>query len=190
MIGRYPVPSLGGQVVPVMTFPVLGSQGGFAGVVLAGLDAGRLGQALPAATDRTDPQIGVFLQDGTLLARGRNARLTHARLEAEWLPEPVAGGGGERVLPRAVSPPGTVVVTARVPGFDLLLAGEAESAPEPVVTVSRLVRFAALLLGSSLIAALLLAWRRLPRLGPASTPAAATPSAMPRTRSPAEPQQP
>jgi signal transduction histidine kinase len=166
VIGRYPVPALGGQVVPVLTYPILGPQGGFAGIVFAGLDPARLSQALPAVNGFDEPQIGLFLTDGTPLARGRNARLAQ-RLEAEWLPELAPGGGGERVV-RGATQPGVVLATARVPGLELAIAGELTVPPGPLLSVPHAVQAGAALLGLGFAVALVLTWRRLPRIGQAA----------------------
>ncbi|RVT96360.1 PAS domain-containing sensor histidine kinase [Rhodovarius crocodyli] len=115
----------------VISYPILGLGGRFDGVALALLEPTRLGQALPAAQGNGDPQTLLFHNDGSLLARGRNAQVTGelSRLDPGLMPEPAAGGVGERVLTRIF--PGTdrraSYASAQVPGYDLIVLAMLEA---------------------------------------------------------------
>ncbi|WP_160119703.1 ATP-binding protein [Rhodovarius lipocyclicus] len=116
----------------VMSYPILASGGRFDGVALALLEPARLGQALPSAQGANDPQTMLFHSDGSLLARGRNAQVNPAlnRLDAALMPEPAAGGTGERrvSLPEPGGRRTISYASAQVPGYDLVVLATMEIA--------------------------------------------------------------
>lgn len=112
----------GPQAGLVVSRPLLGREGGFGGVAVVGLEASRLAQSLPASVGGDEPVLGLYLMDGTLLARGRGAGVMALpmQLDARLLPEV----GGDRSLLHRDPRDGHAIVTAtaQVAGQDMVVA--------------------------------------------------------------------
>ena len=122
----------------ILSTPLQAPGGNFAGVALAVLDPQRLAQALPGAALPSDPQLLIFHTDGALIARGRNAAMSQQapRLDGAMMPEPAAGGGGERTLTRRDPETGTLVAqaSALLPGLDLVVLASVEAVQGGIAT--------------------------------------------------------
>ena len=122
----------------ILSTPLQGPGGAFAGVLLAVLDPQRLGGALPATSLPTDPQLLLFHSDGTLIARGRNAAMAQQspRLDNSMTPELMSGGGGERIATRRDPDSGNPVAFAAtlVPGYDLVVLASVEAVQGGIAT--------------------------------------------------------
>lgn len=133
-IGRSALQAQGNQASVLVTRPLLGREGGFAGIGLAALETARFAQLLPVGSGADQPMLALYQHDGVLVAQGRGTRTGSAphRLDPRLLAE----GTAERQLLRRDAPGGPVnaVAVAPVPGLDLLVmatfddtAGQAEA---------------------------------------------------------------
>lgn len=129
VLGRFSGPAGGGMMT--LSYPMLGSNGAFAGVAVAVLEPARLSQVLPAVVAPGDPQVALFHSDGSFLARGRTTGGSPPapRLDPALVPE--SGSGGERSLTRRDGSEGRVTAygAALVPGLDLVVLASIEEPP-------------------------------------------------------------
>ncbi len=117
-------PGANGPAQPqlIVSRPLLGRDGGFGGIAIVVLEAGRLAQHLPPAMGPNEPVLALYHSDGTLLARGRGlgAQAMPAQLDPRLLPE----SGGDRSLMARDPRDRHAIATAaaQVAGHELVVA--------------------------------------------------------------------
>ncbi len=120
-VGRMPN-ATPGQGALVVSRPLLGREGGFAGIALVALEPGRIAQLLPVANAPEEPVLALYHADGGLLARGRGAGAIAmpAQLDPRLLPE--TGGERNEIHRDPRDNHALATATAQLPGQDLVVA--------------------------------------------------------------------
>ncbi len=128
-VSRSPSAVSGGQPGLIVSRPLLGREGGFAGIALVALEPGRLAQALPAAMASGEPVLALYHADGGLLARGRGAGAIGmpSQLDPRLLPE--TGGDRSHILRDPRDNHAIATAAAQVPGHDLVVAATLDDTP-------------------------------------------------------------
>ena len=180
-IGRSPSTVVGGQPALVISRPLLGREGGFAGIALVTLEPGRLAQMLPASTASGEAVLALYHQDGALLARGRGAGALAmpAQLDPRLLPE--TGGERSQMLPDPRDGHAIATATAQVPGLDLVTAATLDDTTGAAATRRLALTGYGLAAGASVLWLGLLGWLgwRQYRRRPLAEPRPAEPAAPP-----------
>ncbi len=127
-VGRSPA-APGAQPGIVMSRPLLGREGGFAGIALVMVEPGRLAQQLPGAVLANDPVLALYHMDGALVARGRGpgAMALPMQLDPRLLPDT----GGDRTLLDRDPRDGHAIVSAaaQLAGHELVVVATLDDTP-------------------------------------------------------------